>query len=120
MYNVLILVCGLVVGSLVVLIFARQEWMFYFFAIFFGFAYGGEVPQIPLFISSIGGTKSLAALIGLTLFIGNIGGALGAWLAGELFDISGHYTWAFVIGTIGAFVAFILAFVLKAQHKKVD
>jgi MFS family permease len=113
MHNILILVCGLAAASLVVLIFARQIWTFYFFAIFFGFAYGGEVPQIPLFVSSIGGTKALATLIGLTLFIGNIGGALGPWVAGELFDLNGNYQMALAIGAAATFIAFLLAFVLK-------
>jgi MFS family permease len=119
MHNILILVCGLVAASLICLIFARQLWAFYFFAIFFGFAYGGEVPQIPLFVSSIGGTKSLATLIGLTLFLGNIGGALGPWVAGKMFDLSGHYQWAFTIGTGGAVVAFVMAILLKPKYKPV-
>jgi MFS family permease len=119
-HNILILVCGLFVISMVCLIFARQLWAFYFFAIFFGFAYGGEVPQIPLLVSSIGGTKSLATLIGLTLFFGNIGGALGPWVAGKVFDLSGHYQLAFIIGVLGAFMAFTLAIVLKIKRKQFD
>jgi len=118
LHNILIIVCGLVLASLVCLIFTRQVWAFYFFAILFGFAYGGEVPQIPLLVGSIGGTRSLAALVGLTLFIGNIGGALGPWVAGKMFDLSGHYQWAFSMAAMAAFAALALAVVLKFQRKK--
>jgi MFS family permease len=118
MHNVLVLVCCLVAISLVCLIFTRQVWAFYFFAVFFGFAYGGEVPQIPLFVGAIGGTKSLATLIGLTLFIGNIGGALGPLVAGKVYDLSTHYQWAFAIGAGAACISAILAVVLKVTRPK--
>jgi predicted MFS family arabinose efflux permease len=54
----------------------------------------------------------------LTLFIGNIGGALGPWVAGKMFDLSGHYQWAFTIGAIAAFLAFCLAIFLKFDKKR--
>jgi MFS family permease len=92
-YNTLILCCAVLLVSLIFLIFTNQLWAFYVFAVIFGFSYGGEVPQIPLFVVKFGGTKAMAALMGLTLFICNLGGALGPWLAGELFDISSNYQW---------------------------
>ena len=117
MHNIMILVCALIFISLVCLIFTSQIWAFYFFAVFFGFAYGGEVPQIPLLVGSIGGTRTLATLIGLTLFLGNVGGALGPWVAGKMFDLSGHYQWAFTIGASVAFLAILLAVLLKLKSK---
>jgi MFS family permease len=117
MHNIMILVCALIFISLVCLIFTSQLWAFYFFAVFFGFAYGGEVPQIPLLVGSIGGTRTLATLIGLTLFLGNVGGALGPWVAGKVFDLSGHYQWAFTIGASAAFLAILLAVLLKLKNK---
>ncbi len=120
MHNILILVCGLLFVSLVCLIFTRELWAFYFFAIFFGFAYGGEVPQIPLFVSAIGGTRSLAALIGLTLFLGNVGGALGPLVAGKVFDLSGHYQWSFAIGAAAALLACGIAILLKAKNQNIQ
>ena len=117
MHNIMIMVCALIFVSLVCLIFTSQLWAFYFFAVFFGFAYGGEVPQIPLLVGSIGGTRTLATLIGLTLFLGNVGGALGPWVAGKMFDLSGHYQWAFTIGASAAFLAIVMAVLLKLKSK---
>jgi MFS family permease len=56
-------------------------------------------------------------LIGLTLFLGNVGGALGPWVAGKVFDLSGHYQWAFTIGASAAFLAILLAVLLKLKNK---
>jgi MFS family permease len=119
MQVILILVCGMFLVSLLCLLFTHQLWAFYFFAIIFGFAYGGEVPQIPLFVSAIGGTKAMATLVGLTLFIGNIGGALGPWLAGKIFDMSGHYFWAFTLDACAAGLACILAVILRSRSRKI-
>jgi MFS family permease len=116
-HNIMILVCALIFISLICLIFTSQLWAFYFFAVFFGFAYGGEVPQIPLLVGSIGGTKTLATLIGLILFLGNVGGALGPWVAGKMFDLGGHYQWAFTIGASAAFLAIVMAALLKLKSK---
>jgi hypothetical protein len=36
-----------------------------------------------------------------------------------MFDLSGHYQWAFTIGTGGAVVAFVMAILLKPKYKPV-
>jgi MFS family permease len=113
--NTLIFTCFFVLVSFILLLFTRSLWTFYLFAIIFGFTYGSEVPQIPLFIGKFFGTKSMATLVGLTLFIGNIGGALGPWVAGLIFDSTHNYQWAFIIGAAAALAAVCLAILLKKQ-----
>jgi len=117
-YNTLIFCCALLSVSLVCLIFTRELWAFYLFAVLFGFAYGGEVPQIPLLVSKFSGTKSMATLVGLTLFIGNIGGALGPWVAGKIFDLTSDYQWAFIIGALAGLCAVTMALILKRQNRE--
>jgi len=119
-HNTLMLCCVLLTVSIVVLIFTRSLWAFYLFAIIFGFAYGGEVPQIPLLAGKHFGTKSLAALVGLILFVGNIGGALGPWVAGKIFDVTAGYQWAFIIGSIAALGSLVTAYVLKKHSRVTD
>jgi MFS family permease len=118
------IICGTLLAiSLASLIFTRALWSFYLFAVIFGFAYGGEVPQIPLFLGSFFGTRSLAALTGLLLFASNIGGALGPWLSGRIFDTTGSYQLAFIIAASAGLVVLIGALILKkysrsSQEKK--
>jgi MFS family permease len=111
--NTLILTHLFLVVSYIGLIFLRPAWSFYLFAVVFGFTYGAEVPLIPLFISRFFGTRSMAALVGLVLFIGNIGGALGPWLAGRIYDSTQAYHWAFIAGLVGAAISLSLALGLK-------
>ena len=111
--NQLILSCALLTLSLVTLIFIKSLWAFYVFAAVFGFAYGGEVPQIPMFISRLFGTATLATLMGLTLFVTNIGGAMGPWVTGLIFDVTASYRWAFVMLASAGLCATLLAVALK-------
>jgi MFS transporter, OFA family, oxalate/formate antiporter len=63
--------------AFIFLIFTGPLWSFYLFAVIYGLPYGGEVTQIPLFIGKYFGTKAMATLVGLNLFITSLGGALG-------------------------------------------
>ncbi len=101
------------VVAFVCLIFTGPLWSFYLFTLIFGFTYGGEVPQIPLFVGKFFGTRSMATLMGITLFVGNIGGALGPYIAGKIYDVTGSYHWAFITGAIAGFVSLVLSLVLN-------
>ena len=90
-HNTMILTPGFLIAAFIWLCFTRSLWGFYIFAIIFSMPYGGEIPQIPLYISKYFGTKSMATLVGLGSFITNLGGATGAWAAGEIFDITKSY-----------------------------
>jgi len=98
------------------LLFAKEIWMFYVFAIIFGFAYGGSVPLNTLVSAKLFGLGSLGMILATVALCGNIGGALGAPLAGRTFDITGNYSLAFIICIIICALATILsAILLKAR-----
>jgi MFS family permease len=117
-FNILIICCILLIISFVLLIFAKSLWVLYIFAVLFGFAYGGEVPQIPLFLGKFFGTRALAALTGVILFVSNIGGALGPLVAGKIFDLEASYKLAFILGAVIGFGALAIALILKRQGKE--
>ena len=117
-FNSLIICCILLMLSLIWLLFSHTTTALYIFAVIFGFAYGGEVPLIPISISHICGTGSMSTLVGLVLFLSNIGGALGPWIGGLLFDILLNYQFAFIIAIAVSFSGIALALTLKKydQH----
>jgi MFS family permease len=117
-YNILIICCVLLIASFILLIFGGSLWSLYLFAAVFGFAYGGEVPQIPLFLSKFFGTRSLAALMGVILFVSNIGGALGPLVAGKIFDLDNSYRWVFALGVVISSCALLVALILKIQGRE--
>lgn len=93
---------------------SESVWMLYLFAPVFGFTYGGIVPLIPAITGEFFGTKNLGAIIGFMGFGPTIGGALGPFLAGYIFDVTGSYYFAFLLGV----AATIMATVFAIQTKK--
>jgi len=114
------LLCGVFLGmSFVILFFTREGWMFYLFAIIFGFSYGGEVPQIPALVGRYFGFKAAASLVGIVVTFAGLGGALGAWLAGRIFDATNSYQAAFILA-IAASVIIIAILVMLKRIKPVQ
>ena len=98
--------------ALIWLLFAKEIWMFYVFAAIFGVAYGGIISLQPLVPAELFGLSSLGIVFGSLMFISLIGGALGAPLAGSIFDVTGGYTLAFLICVIVGVLAVILSLIL--------
>lgn len=109
-----LIICNIIrVISLAWLFFCSSITDFYIFAILFGFAYGGEIPQIPLFIGQFFGVKAMAALMGLMIFICNIMGALGPFTGGKIYDMTSNYAYAFLLALIFSILALIIALRFK-------
>ena len=109
----LVICCAIMVTTLIFLVFAREPWMFYLFALVFGFAYGGEVPQMPVLIGQFFGLRAVATLVGVTVLGATIGGAFGAWVGGQIFDVTQSYQLAFTIAAATSFAAMTLTLMLK-------
>lgn len=112
--NNAIIIAGVMLGgSLVFLLYTGELWTFYLFAVIFGFAYGGEVPQMPVLIGRYYGLKVAAALVGFIISFAGFGGGLGAWMAGRIFDVTQSYQIAFTIAVVAIFAAIGVMFMLK-------
>jgi len=116
-YNTLIFTRLFLIAAFVILLFTRPVWSFYVFAAIFGFPYGGEIPQIPMFVGKYWGTKSMATLVGVNTFVITVGGALGSWGAGIIYDAAHSYHWAFIAAGISALVSLFLILVLMRQTR---
>ena len=93
--------------ALLWLIWSHNIWMFYLFALVYGFAYGGLNPVILTLIADIFGTSNIGVIMG-TLSVGfALGSAIGPFIGGLVFDINGSYSVAFALGAttilLGAF-----------------
>ncbi len=96
---------------------AKNVWMLYVFAPFFGFSYGGLVPLIPAIDAEFFGTKNLGAIIGLIGIGATTSGALGPFLGAYIFDLTGSYNLAFLLGAVATVVATILAIPAKKPKR---
>ena len=75
---------------------ARTLWMFYGFAVLQGLGHGGFYALISPTVAEFFGTKSHGVLLGSVIFSTTIGGALGPFLAGYLFDVTNTYRVVFL------------------------
>jgi len=92
---------------------AGEAWMFYAFAIIFGFAFGGCVSAEAPLIAELFGLSSHGVLLGVGCFIFPIGAAIGPLQAGYIFDASSSYRAAFLICGIVAILGLILTAFVK-------
>ncbi|MFC1954598.1 MFS transporter [Chloroflexota bacterium] len=106
--------------SLIWLIFTTNTGGFFIFAVLFGITSGGIIPLLTLVPADLFGVKNLGIISGTFLLLGTSGGALGAPLAGYIFDISGNYRVAFVVSVIIGLLAIILSLVLLRYKKKAE
>jgi len=71
----------------------KTEWTFYAFAVGLGLTWLATVPPTAALVGKLFGIRYLATLFGLTLLSHQIGGFLGAYLGGLVFEAQGDYHW---------------------------
>ncbi|MEJ2219693.1 MAG: MFS transporter [Desulfobacterales bacterium] len=103
----------LLIAVLLWLQIATELWMLYLFAVFYGLAHGGFFTAFSPIVAEFFGIKSHGALFGITMFFGMFGGALGPFMAGYVFDITGAYAGAIWICIVISVLGFLLVALLK-------
>jgi len=103
---------------LVWLIFSEHAWMFYLFALLYGVAYGGMIPLQTVMARELFGLNALGMIFAGLMLFGTLGGALGAPLAGYIFDVTRSYHIAFIICLIISGLALILSLIILRTHGK--
>jgi len=71
----------------------KTEWTFYAFAVGLGLTWLATVPPTAALVGKLFGIRYLATLFGLTLLSHQVGGFLGAYLGGLVFEAQGDYHW---------------------------
>ena len=75
------------------LVAPKTEWTFYAFAVGLGLTWLATVPPTAALVGKLFGIRYLATLFGLTLLSHQIGGFLGAYLGGLVFEANNDYQW---------------------------
>lgn len=89
------------------------EWSIYLVSAGFGIGYGGWGAVYPLMVGGFFGTKHSGSILGVLDTGVGTGGAVGPYLAGYIFVITGSYHAAFLLGAGSAVMAVILLFLLR-------
>ncbi|MDB5809316.1 MAG: transporter [Betaproteobacteria bacterium] len=80
-------------------LFANGVTSLYVVAAMFGLFQGGIVPSYALIVREYFTPKEAGARVGTILMATRFGRALGGWLSGAIFDLTGSYRAAFLNGT---------------------
>jgi len=110
------IICALLqAGAMVWLTWSQDLWMLYLFALFYGLAYGGIGPSIAALIGDTFGLRNMGAILG-ALDIGfGVGGALGPAIGGLIFDATNSYFMAFLLGAVVMFISALLIAVTRRE-----
>jgi len=98
--------------ALVWLLFARETWAFYVFAIPFGLAYGGFIVLLTVIPSEMFGIRSLGTVLGALMLYSTLGSAGGAPISGLIFDTTGSYNSALIIIVVFCAITAVLGLVM--------
>jgi MFS family permease len=77
----------------------------YVYGILMGIGYAATVPIMPAVISDVFGGARFGSIFGALHLANAMGGAVGAWLAGTVFDATGSYRISFLTAGVAAALA---------------
>lgn len=83
------------------------------FAVVLGFTYLSTVPPTVGLVGKLHGVRYVATLFGIVMFSHQIGGFLGAWLGGQVFERTGSYDWVWYIDIMLAVGAALIHMPIK-------
>ena len=89
----------------------------YVVSLIFGLSQGGIVPSYALVVREYMPAREAGARVGFIMMATILGMALGGWLSGLTYDLSGSYKLAFVNGIIwnSANIAVIIWLILRTR-----
>jgi len=97
---------------------ADAPWMLFLFAVFYGVAHGGIFTIVSPIVADYFGIKSHGVLFGIVVLFGTVGGSIGPFLSGFIFDSTGSYDLAFWICTAMSLIGLIMIMTLKPRAHK--
>ncbi len=83
------------------------------FAAVMGLTFLSTVPPTAGLVVKFFGMSNMATLFGIVMFTHQIGGFLGAWLGGQVFEATGNYDWVWYIDIVLAVGAALIHLPIK-------
>lgn len=86
------------------------------FAAVMGLTFLSTVPPTAGLVAKFFGTANMATLFGIVMLAHQIGGFLGAWLGGRVFEATGNYNWVWYIDIVLALGAALIHLPIREAH----
>ena len=91
----------------------ESTWAFYTFSAIFGFCYGGITPVVAATVGRFFGLQHMGSIYGSVVILAGVGGAVGPFLAGYIYDVTNSYFLAFMLGGIMSLLAALIVHFIK-------
>jgi len=90
----------------------------YAVSLIFGLSQGGIVPSYAVIVREYLPAREAGARVGFVMMLTIAGMALGGWLSGLIYDLTGSYQWAFLNGIAwnGLNIAIMIVILLRGQR----
>lgn len=100
--GVLTLLTGAVLQCIALFLFLPWDGMasLYMISMLFGLSQGGIVPSYAVVVREYMPAKDAGAWVGFVLMMTILGMALGGWISGVIYDLTGSYQMAFINGIV--------------------
>jgi MFS family permease len=96
----------------------KSEFWLYLYSILFGVGFGARGPIITAMMADMFQGKHFGSIYGFINIGNGIGGALGPWLGGYLYDITGSYGLTFILCVPILILACILIWIAGWSRKR--
>ena len=93
--------------------FACRPWMVFVFAGLYGFVYGAIDPPVIALVGDAFGAANIGSIMGLLMVAWGLGSAIGPYFGGLVFDLTGSYSPAFIVGGLSMGLAALYGCRLK-------
>ncbi len=91
----------------------------YIVSLIFGLSQGGIVPSYALIVREYLPSRDAGARVGLVITSTIVGMALGGWMSGWIYDLTGSYQWAFLNGIAWNFLNIgIMLLILSSTRRR--
>ncbi len=104
------------VGVLLFLLAPKTGPVVLIFAAFMGLTFLSTVPPTAGLVAKFFGLSNMATLFGIVMLTHQIGGFLGAFLGGKVFEATGNYDWMWYIDIVLAVGAALIHLPIKETH----
>ena len=120
--GIVTLLIGSVLQCIALFLFLPYDGMasLYVISLMFGLAQGGIVPSYALVVREYMPPEEAGARVGFVLMLTILGMALGGWMSGWIYDLTGNYQLAFINGILwnGLNIAILLFLLGRSRPRK--
>ena len=104
------------VAVLIFLVAPKNGTVVLVFAAVMGLTYLSTVPPTVGLVIKFFGTTNMATLFGISMLSHQVGGFLGAWLGGQVFEATGNFDWIWYIDIVLAVGAALIHLPIKEDR----